>query len=176
MAFEVSLEPNEQLIFQDGFKADKYTEPFAFAVTDRAIFITRVKHFRKDPWYFEKVPLSKVNKVILRRERSLPIWILSGLCFVFGWIFLIKMMLPALRGDAGYVSGVPLAMIVCGIVIPFIARGRNALIVELEKGKYKWKPRLVVDKESRNQVRQFQENILNACRSAGIKVERVNTK
>lgn len=176
MAFEVSLEPNEQLIFQDGFEADKYTEPFAFAVTNHAIFIPRVKHFRKDPWYFEKVPLSKVNKVTLKRERSLPMWVLSGLCFIFGLIFLIKMMLPALRGEEGYVSGVPLAMIVCGIVMPFIARGRNALIVELEKGRYKWKPRLVVDKESRNQIRQLQENILNACQSVGIKVEGANAK
>lgn len=172
MSFEVSLDHEEKLVFQDGFQADNYTEPFAFAVTNQAIFIPRVKHFTKDPWYFVKVSLSDVNQVSLSREKSLPILILSGLCFVFGLILTIKMMLPVLRGEEGYVSGVPIALTVCGVVMPFIARGRHILKVSLKNGKYKWKPRLVVDKESRNKIRHLQESILDACQSVGIKVVR----
>ncbi len=174
MAFDIELEPDEKLILCNEFQADRHTEPFAFAVSDRAIFITRIKHFVRDPYYFERVPLASVKQVSLKRGRPLFMWVLAFLFFGFGLTLTFLMMMPVLRGEEGYVSGVPIAMTVCGLILPFIAKGRKVLTVELKNETYKWKPRLVVDKKSREQIQKLQEGILNACEQVGIKILKEN--
>jgi hypothetical protein len=175
MATEISLEPGEHLIFQDGFQSDGYSQPFAFAVTDRAVFVTKEKHFSKESWYFERIPLSRIQQVFLRRERSFWIWTFSALLFVSGLILAVIMMSNALNNEPGTrVGGAPFAMIVCGLIMPFLAKGRKILTVELIGGIYKWKPKLVVDKKSRKRIQNLQEDILTACRSAGIQVLQEN--
>jgi hypothetical protein len=177
MAAEIQLEPNEELIFSDNFQADSSSIPFAFAVTNLAIFISKEKHFAKESWYFERIPLRQVKQIFLRRERSLPILLLSGLLLISGLVFAFVMMSNALNQVPGSrVSGVPFAMIVCGLVMPFLAKGRKVLVVESENDIYKWKPRLVVDKKSRNQIRTLQEDILNVCEKVGIRVLTENDK
>ena len=175
MAVEIPLEPNEELIFSDSFQADNRTLPFAFAVTDRAIFVSKEKHFAKESWYFERIPINQVKQVFLRRERSLPLLLLSGLLFISGSIFAFVMMSNALSQEPGTrVSGVPFAMIVCGLIMPFLAKGRKVLIIESVNGIYKWKPRLVVDKKSKNRIKTLQADILNVCENIGIQVLKEN--
>ena len=149
MSTKIHLEPNEELIFSDSFQADSRSIPFSFAVSNLAVFISKEKHFAKESWYFEKIPLGQVKQIFLRRERSLPILVLSGLLLISGLIFAFVMMSNALYQVPGTrVSGVPFGMIVGGLLIPFLSRGRKVLIVESENGTFKWKPRLVVDKKS----------------------------
>jgi len=170
MAFDIVLESDEKLIFREEFQADRHTKPFAFAVSNRAIFVTRTKHFTRDPYYFERVPLSTVKQMWLKRERPLFMLALALLLFGFGLTLTILMMLPVLRGEEGYVSGVPIAMTVCGLILPFITKGRKTLLIEFANEIYRWKPRLVVDRQSRKQIEQMQEGILNACQQVGVKV------
>jgi hypothetical protein len=102
---------------------------------------------------------------------------LSGLLLISGLVFAFVMMSNALYQMPGTrVSGVPFAMIVAGLLIPFLAKGRKVLVVESEKGIHKWKPRLVVDKKSRNQIRDLQEEILNVCEKVRIRVMKENDR
>ena len=173
MPIEIPLEPNEELVFSDSFQADSKTLPFAFAASNSNVFISQEKHFAKEPWYFKKIPVEQIKQVFLRRERSLPLVLISALLFISGLILAFIMMSNALNQAPGTrVSGVPFAMIVCGLVIPFLAKGRKVLIIESVTGTHKWKPRLVVDKKSRNQIKTFQAEILNVCERLGIKVIR----
>lgn len=171
MSIEIPLEPNEELVFSDSFQADSRTLPFAFAASDRAVFISKEKHFARESWYFERIPIEQIKQVFLRRERSLPLLIMSILLGVSGAVLAFVMMSNALNQEAGTrVSGVPFAMIVCGLVTPFLAKGRKVLIIDSANGIYKWKPRLVVDKKSRNQIKNLQAEILNVCGHLGIRV------
>jgi len=70
------------------------------------------------------------------------------------------------------VSGLPIAIFVCGLVVPFISRGRTTLVVTLSKGKFKWKPQLAVDKKTRETQSKLQDDILQACKKAGIRTAR----
>jgi hypothetical protein len=173
MAIEIPLEPNEELVFSDSFQADSKTLPFAFAASDRNLFISKQKHFAKESWYFEKIPIEQIKQVFLRRERSLPLVLFSALLFISGLILAFIMMSNALNQELGTrVSGVPFAMIVCGLVMPFLAKGRKVLIIESANGIHKWKPRLVVDKKSRNRIKTFQTEILNVCEHLGLRILR----
>lgn len=169
MSTEISLDENEKLIFSDSFQADEYSIPFSFAVSNLAIFVSKEKHFAKDSWYLEKIPIEEVKRVFLRKERSVFILIISILLFVSGSVFAFIMMSNALNQEAGTrISGVPFAMIVAGLIMPFLAKGRSVLLVETTKETFKWKPKLVIDKKSRNHIKKFQAEILNVCKSLGI--------
>jgi hypothetical protein len=88
---------------------------------------------------------------------------------IFGGVATLLMMRSALLQMPGSkVSGLPIAIFVGGLVIPFIARGRATLIVRLSKGKFKWKPQLAVDKQTRKTQSRLQDDILEACKKAGI--------
>jgi hypothetical protein len=86
MAVEIPLELKEELIFSDSFQADSRSLPFSFAVSDRAVFISKEKHFAKESWYFERIPLDQVKQIFLSQERSLPLLIFSGLLLVAGLV------------------------------------------------------------------------------------------
>ena len=88
---------------------------------------------------------------------------------IFGGVTTYLMMRSALlRMPGSKVSGLPIAIFVCGLVVPFIARGRATLVVKLGKGKFKWKPQLAVDKKTRETQSKLQDDILQACQKAGI--------
>ena len=89
---------------------------------------------------------------------------------VFGGVTLSVMMWYAIREEANRVSGWPLAILVGGIVIPFIAPGRRTLVVMMKNGEYKWKPQLAVDRKTRKTTSRLQDEIVQACRKAGIQV------
>jgi len=177
MAVEIPLETNEELIFSDSFQSDKYSIPFSFAASNCAIFVSKEKHFAKNSWYLEKIPVERVKRVFLRKERSLLIIIISVVLLISGLIFTFTMMSNVLNQEPGTrVSGVPFAMIIAGLIIPFLARGRNVLVIESVKETFKWKPKLVVDKKSRNQIKKFQSEILDVCKHLGIQTQNESTK
>lgn len=57
-----------------------------------------------------------------------------------------------------------------GIIIPFIARGRKVLVVRMLKGTFKWKPQLAVDKKTRELRSNLQDEIVQACKKAGVHI------
>ena len=172
MPFEVVLEPGESLILNELYLASKKTEPFAFAVTDRAIFLPRKKTFAvKDPWFFQRVPLPQVQAVALKRLRSGGIWILSLMMVLIGLLTTCWMLSPVNRAAGGRVSGYPMAVVVVGLILPFVARGRYALVVSLTSGTFKWRPRITVGGTGKAEAVALQERILQACGKVGIHVK-----
>src|SRR5262245_41708856 len=171
MPFEVSLEPGEELILNELYLPSKKAEPFAFAVSGRAIFLPRKKTFAvRDPWYFQRVPLPQVQAVTLRRLRSGGVWILSAVMALVGAFTTYWMLNPVNRGQGGRVSGYPVAVFVVGLMLPFLARGRYALVVSLTSGEFKWRPRITTGGAAKSEAVKLQERILEACRRVGSQV------
>ena len=81
------------------------------------------------------------------------------------------MLLPFLMQWEGKfrVSGWPLALIICGLLMPLAARGRRRLTVQMARGCYRWTPPLVVDGPSKREVASTLASIVDACRTAGIR-------
>jgi branched-subunit amino acid transport protein len=170
----IPLEPGETLIFEDAIIAkSQHDKPFVFGVTDRSLHFLREKHFAKESWHLERIPLSNVVQVFLRKERRLPLLLFSAILFVPGLIMSAIMLTNALTGQPGTkVSGVPFALVVAGLILPFVSKGRNVLVVQTRDKVHKWKPQLVVDKKSRNRMNELQQNAIDACAKAGLHILR----
>jgi hypothetical protein len=168
----IPLEPGETLIFEDAIEAkSRNDKPFVFGVTDRSVHFLREKHFAKESWQLERIPIPTIVQVFLKKQRRLPVIIFSGLLFVAGLIMSVIMMMNALNQLPGTkVSGIPFAILVCGIVLPFLSKGREVIVVQTRDKLYKWKPQLMVDKKSRYKIKDLQQNAIAACRKAGVHI------
>ena len=170
MPFIVDLQPNEEVYLSREFRGT-HGQVFAIAISNQAVYLPVQKFaLKKDPWYFRRVPLSEVQQVRLIKQKPVFVFILAALMIVFGGVTGFLMMGYAVRGEPIRVTGWPLAFFVGGIVIPFIARGRRTLVVIMSSGKYKWKPQLAIDSKARETYRKLQDEIVQACRKAGIQV------
>lgn len=169
MPFIVEPQPGEQ-VYLVRETSDYRGIPFAMAVSNQAIYLPAQKFaLKKDPWYFKRVELSEVEKVSLVRQRTVGVYLFSAIMIVFGAVTSYLIMAQAFE-PGGRATGWPLAILVAGIVLPFVVRGRRILVVKMRKGKYKWKPELVLDKKTRDKYSNMQAEILTACRMAGIQV------
>jgi hypothetical protein len=142
------------------------------AVSNQALYVSKQKlALKNDGWHFKRVPLNEVKEVSLRRQRRIYLLGLSILMIAFGATVSFLMMWRALNpmpGIAFHVSGWPMAIAIGGIIIPFIARDRTILFVKLERGSFRWKPQLSVDKKTRDICTRLQNEILLACKEVGI--------
>jgi hypothetical protein len=171
MPTEISLEPQEKLIFKDTFHEGSRTYPVTFAVTDRAVFVTREKHLAKESFYLERIPLSRIRQVFLSRRRRWSMLISSALVFLFGLTLTVLMVIPYLNGEeTAAIKSAPFFIMIFGLIMPFLSKKRKTLIVQLNDGIYKWKPQLTLDKISRARTQGLQEQFLDACRSVGVHV------
>jgi hypothetical protein len=64
--------------------------------------------------------------------------------------------------------GYSAALLIVGFILPFFAKGRRALVIRMIDETYRWKPRLVVDRASRFEIEQLQNDFFYACRRVGI--------
>ena len=99
----------------------KKAQPFHFAVSNRAVYIPRIKFIAKtDPFYFQRVPLDQVREVAVRRLRPYGLWLLAALMIPAGLFSTIFMMEPVLKGAPGthHISGWPIAVFIGGFLIP----------------------------------------------------------
>lgn len=174
MSVEIPLEPNEQLIYQDSFQGERQTIPFVFAASQRAIFVSKEKHFAMESWCFVRIPLSEIKRVLLRKERPLVLWITGSLIFAFGLTLSIGLILAnnSPYSETKTYSALPFLITIFGIALPFLAKNRRTLIIEMFKGKYKWKPKMQFDKKERARIEELQDNILETCQSIGIRVDK----
>src|SRR5436190_20211579 len=128
MPYSVELERDEQLIGSYSLTLGKKAEPFVFAVTTQALFLPRKKFFAvKDPTYFERAPLHSVREVRIQRLRPYAMLVLAAIMVVVGAVTTFYMMRPQFKLEGGQVSGYPPAIVVVGLVIPFVIRGRYGL-------------------------------------------------
>ena len=169
MPFSVDPQPGEEVYLFREFRGS-HGNVFAMAVSNQAIYLpTQKLVLRRDPWCFKRVLLSDVTEVSVKKQRAVWIYLFSAAMIIFGGVATFLMMRSALlRMPGTKVSGLPIAIFVCGLVVPFIARGRATLYVELSKGKFKWKPQLAVDKKTRETQSKLQDEIIQACKKAGI--------
>ncbi len=74
------------------------------------------------------------------------------------------------KGAVPRVLGWALALIAGGVLMPWAAKGRQRLSVMLGTGAWRWNPPFVVDAQSKRQVQDTLESILDTCRSVGLPV------
>lgn len=170
MAYTVDLEPGENVLYQAKYQASDKSEPFALAVSNRAIFIPVKKTFAltNDPYSFRRVPLSDVRDVRVRRLRPFFRYALALVMVVAGIYTVIAMYSPEYTQNGGRVRGWPFAVLVGGLALPFAARGRHALVVSQPKSTYTWKPPFVLDGASKRRISEILTSVVEASRSAGV--------
>jgi hypothetical protein len=167
MPYKVNLESDEKPICDYSITIGKKGHPFLFVVTTHAIFIPRKKSFAvSDATYFERVPLRKIQEVRIQRLRPYAMLVLAALMVIVGSIATYFMMVPQFKLQGGQVSGYPPAIVVVGLVIPFVIRGRYGLVVSYGDKRFQWKPTIALDKKSRTEIANFLTKIANACRTA----------
>ena len=172
MPFVLDPQPEEEVYLRKEFHGS-HERIFAMAVSNQAVYVSAQKWavHQRDTWYFKRVPLSDVKEVRLVKQRPIYLIVLSAIMIVFGAVVSFLMMWGALHAPPGrtyFVSGWPFAILVGGFIIPFIIKGRKTLIVRMRKGRFKWKPQLSVDKTTRDLCASIQNELLLACKKAGI--------
>lgn len=173
MAYVPELETGEKLIRQFNVKLSKKAKPFHFAVSDRALYWPEKKLVAlNDPFYFRKIPHNQVNAVSLKKLAPYALWLLALFMIVMGLVTGFLLLMPFLEHQPGShtVSGWPIALVVGGILLPIIARGRFGLRIETSAKSFTWKPPLVVDKPSRTQIATTLSEMLETCQQAGLRV------
>ena len=102
MAYEVILEPGEELGARIELNVSSKAQPFSFAITNRAVYIPRVKLIAKsDPYYFQRVPLDQIHQVTVKRLRPYALWLLAALMIPAGLACTMWMMQPVLGNVPG---------------------------------------------------------------------------
>lgn len=168
MALNFELLPGESLIFEDGVVTSK---PMVFGVSEQAVFVTLEQHFKQESWRLERIPISKVTEISLRKERNFVLWILGGLTFAGGFLLtagLVWNIYNQLPGTRVHVTPWPMIFMVFGIVMPIVGRGRLILTVRAEKKIYKWKAGALGDKKK--EINSLLERFVDTCRNIGIRV------
>ena len=174
MSVEIPLEPFEQVIFQETFQGERQTIPFAFAASKSAIFVSKEKHFAMESWRFVRIPVTNIKRVLLRKERPFVLWASGAVIFAFGLTLTILLTMANNSPDSPHItiSALPYLITIFGAALPFLAKNRRTLVVEMVKGKYKWKPKMQFDKKERERIEKLQDNILKTCRSIGIEISK----
>jgi hypothetical protein len=170
MAFIVTAQPDEEVYLQREFRGS-HQHVFAMAVSNQALYLSAQKWALKDDWYFKRVPLGEVKDMRLIKQKPAFIWLASLLMIGFGGLLSFLMLWNVFEPTPGVrsrVSGWPIAIFVGGFVVPFIARGRRTLLVRMKQGKFKWRPQLAIDKKTRELCAAIQNELLAACKKAGI--------
>jgi hypothetical protein len=171
MPYQYSLDSGEELLRNFSFKPSRNSEALVLVVTTQAVFLPRKKLFAvKDPTYLERVSLSQITQVRLKRVKQLTAWVLALPMIFAGSALTAVMLWPYLHGTKGGLSGYPPALLVCGFVIPFVAKDRYQLQIHLTNGVFRWQAPILVDKTSRATTLEFFGTVVDAFRTAGINI------
>jgi hypothetical protein len=173
MAFVIDPKEGETILLLEELLG-AHGAVFAFGMSNQAIYLPAQKTFaRSDPYYFRRIPLAQIQNLSLVRIRPWFLYILAGLMIIVGAITTYWMMAPVLSEKDGDIKGYPIAVLVVGFVLPFVARGRKALVVNMSDERYRWKPQIVIDKASRLRIANLQNAILQTARKIGVVVNEI---
>ena len=98
------------------------------------------------------------------------LWALAVLMVAIGTITTVLMLLPVFKGGSGRLNGYPPAVAIVGVVIPFVSRRRYGLSISIVGETFLWKPRIHVDRASRNALQLCLTQTADALREAGVNV------
>lgn len=175
MAYLPELEPGENLVLETAFKVSEKSAPFNFAISDRAIYWPATKVFAvHDATYFKRLRKAEVAEVSVRRLPPYAFWLVAILLVLAGLVTAYFMLIPLINHEPGEhtVSGWPLALVIGGILLPFAVKGRLGLEIRTLDRTFRWKPPLVVDKASKQNIEAFFDEIIVACEEAGFNTAR----
>jgi hypothetical protein len=171
MPIDIQPPSTERVWVNVKYQASTRSVPFALGVTDQAVYTPAKKLWaRDDPWFVQRTPITQVRHVAVKRTRTLVVLLVAALMIAIGSFLTWVMLEPVFAGQGGRISGWPFALIVGGVILPFVARGRRSLEIVFTKGKYKWTPPVVVDKASRDHIHKLLEHIVGGFRAAGLNV------
>lgn len=85
MAYVIELQHDEEVLLDTRYLASRGA-PFAFAVTNHALFVPAVERWKltTDPYFYRRVPLSEVREVRIERLAPLLLQLLAILMIVSG--------------------------------------------------------------------------------------------
>jgi hypothetical protein len=183
MSLKPKLEFGETLLFRRGLSNKDYPYPFSFAVSDRAVFVTREQHLRKESWVMERIPIADIDEITIKTDSRFRVFATAMAIFIFGVILTVFMLIPVLRDYPGAEYRIaPFLLVVILAFTPFMASRRRILHVKAKSGDYKWKPRIVgnsklsafilkVLKKTVNcdKVLSLQNDFAEACSRVGVR-------
>lgn len=168
MPFVIELEEGEAVVFEE-FVQFGNSDPFAFVVTNRALYLPGKKFAVRDPYTFRRVPLAEVENMILANVPPYSYLALAACMIVFGGLASYFMMHDLLAGERRTVSGIPIALVVVGALIPFFVRSRQSLEVRYAGGSFKWKqPLLFGASATKRRYQAALRRILESCQQLGV--------
>lgn len=182
MAYVMELEPGENVLLDVTFRASdkdivrrssQRPPDLRMGISDRAFYFAATRFVVSgDPTYFRRVPKDQVRDVRVQAVRPYGLWVMAALMVIAGLVTEVLMMWPLVTQVPGTyrVSGWPLAILVGGLLLPFAARGRHRLVIQMVKGRFKWDPPLVIDRGSKQRIAATLDDILKASRAAGVQV------
>jgi hypothetical protein len=101
MAYELNLETGEEVTTRIELDLSKRAQPFFFAVSNRALYIPRIKFIAAtDPFYFQRVPLARIRHVAVTRLPPYRLWFLAVVMIAVGLVTTIWMMEQAFDGQS----------------------------------------------------------------------------
>jgi hypothetical protein len=166
------LENGERLIANLRFSYSQDKNPFLIAVSDRAIYLLRKRLFAvKDYWYAHRITTPTIRLVRINKLNPVGLWLLSIAMILLGGWTTYAMLSPLFHGDKTErtkLSGWPPALVVGGIAIPFIARKRYGIEIDIVGDSFSWKPPLMVDAASRRAIDEFLSLFARSVAEAGI--------
>jgi hypothetical protein len=191
VAYDIQAEPGETVLLDMDFEVypgreskilargsglareAKRQERLRLAISDRAIYLPATRFVVSgDATYFRRVSREDVREVRVQTLRPYGMWVAAALMVAAGLATEIAMMWPLVTQMPGTyrVSGWPLAILVVGLLLPFAARGRQRLAIQLKKGRFGWNAPLVMDRGAKQRIAAALDEVLKACQAGGYQV------
>jgi len=174
----LATETGEKVLLHTNFSTYPRGPIFAFAISDRAIYLQSRKRFAApQDWRYRRVPLAKVREVRIRRVPAIGVWLISLIIGVGGALTL----LPLIRNGGPFPDHFLLLVVATAgaLLLPLTTLGRRGLVVILNEGRYTWNPPFLqllfhipvpLGRRDRAQIKQVLHQIVTACYSAGVPV------
>jgi hypothetical protein len=172
MVVPIPLLADENVVAQVTYHPHSKAEPFAITITTQAFLILSKKLFAvRNPYFYERVPLSELRAIRVKRLRAVWWYVLAGLLVVVGAYTTWGMFNEDYRNIGGQLSKWPIIVLVAGLLLPFAARGRYGLIVAERNKSFTWKPAFVIGTGARQKQDDIISTIVTAARSLGVIVQ-----
>ena len=152
---------------------DRQFEPFALAVTDRAVYILELsrRSFSRN-YHVQRLPLEQVVRVAVQRTTFGAKMFWAATMVILGGALTLLMALTFVEGNGrGSVMLLPIALILGGLILPFTSRGHRTLRIEFAGRKpYIWKPSWFMADVTKQHVAYLIEKIVKSFRGLRIYV------
>jgi hypothetical protein len=148
-------------------------EPFALAITDRAVYICELSRRSFTRRYaVHRVPIEQITRVVVKRTTfgTKILWA-AAMIFVGGALTLLMALTFFYPSRQGTVMLLPIALIIGGLALPFTARGHRTLRIEfIGRDPYRWTPSWFMADVTKQHVEYLLEKIVRGFRSLRIYV------